>query len=155
MGRLSDIFRRRWFFIGSSILAIVGNIIGASTQSINMLIVSNPSALDLLTHYYPEFNIRTKGTNTINGLAAAGQLSFSVVMGELVSNRMRGPINAFVLSTSVPFAVFEPPIARAFYKYTALQWRWSYNFWCHCKRNRCQTLLSLLPSANLRTFLEL
>ena len=49
MGRLSDIFNRRWFFIGPSILAIVGNIIGASAQSINMLIVSNLSALDLLT----------------------------------------------------------------------------------------------------------
>ena len=67
--------------------------------------------------------MKTKGTNTINGLAAAGQLSFSVVMGELVSNRMRGSINAFVLSTSVPCAVFGPPIAHAFYKYTALQWR--------------------------------
>ena len=120
MGRLSDIFGRRWFFIGSSILAIVGNIIGASAQSINMLIVSNLFAPDLLTHYYPESNMRTKGTNTINGLAAAGQLSFSVVMGELVSNRMCEPINAFVLSTSVPFAVFGPPVARAFYKHTAL-----------------------------------
>lgn len=90
------------------------------------------------------------GTNTINGLAAAGQLSFSVFMGELISNRMRGPINAFVLSTSVPFAVFGPPITHAFYKHTALQWRWSNNFWCHCKRNRRHTLLYLLPPANLR-----
>ena len=103
MGRLNDIFGRRWFFIESSILAIVGNIIGASAQSISMLIVSNLSALDLLTHYYPESNMRTKGTNTIDGLAAAGQLSFPVFIGELVSNRMRGPVNAFVLSTSVPY----------------------------------------------------
>lgn len=85
MGRLSDIFGRRWFFIGSSILA--ANIIGVSAQSINMLI----------------------GTSTINGLAAAGQLSFSVIMGELVSNRMRGPINAFVLSTSVPLRYLDHP----------------------------------------------
>ena len=39
---------------------------------------------------------------------------------------MRGPVNAFVLSTSIPFAVFGPPVARAFYENTALQWRWSY-----------------------------
>jgi len=39
VGRLSDIFGRRWFFICSSILGLVGNIIGASAQSINMLIV--------------------------------------------------------------------------------------------------------------------
>lgn len=39
VGRLSDIFGRRWFFIASSILGLIGNIIGASAQSINMLIV--------------------------------------------------------------------------------------------------------------------
>ena len=39
VGRLSDIFGRRWFFICSSILGLIGNIIGASAQSINMLIV--------------------------------------------------------------------------------------------------------------------
>lgn len=50
--------------------------------------------------------------NCINGLAASGQLSFSVVLGELVSNRNRGIFNAIVLSTSVPVAVFGPPIAR-------------------------------------------
>lgn len=88
--------------------ALLGNIIGASAQSVNMLIA----------------------TNTINGLAAAGQLSFSVVLGELVPNKQRGPWNAVVLSTSVPFAVFGPPVARAFYENTALQWRWSYIIGC-------------------------
>lgn len=39
VGRLSDIFGRRWFFIASSVLGLLGNIIGASAQSINMLIV--------------------------------------------------------------------------------------------------------------------
>lgn len=104
VGRMSDIFGRRWFFIGSSVLAILGNIIGASAQSIEMLIA----------------------TNCINGIAAAGQLSFSVVLGELVPNKNRGIFNAIVLSTSVPFAVFGPPIARAFYEHTALTFRWSY-----------------------------
>lgn len=91
VGRLSDIFGRRWFFTGASLLAIVGNIIGASAQSIDMLIA----------------------TNCINGLAAAGQLSFSVVLGELVPNKDRGIFNAIVLSTSVPFAVFGPPIGNS------------------------------------------
>ncbi|KAG9234533.1 fungal trichothecene efflux pump [Amylocarpus encephaloides] len=108
VGRLSDIFGRRWFFIGSSLMALVGNIIGASAQSVNQLI----------------------GTNCLNGLAAAGQLSFSVIIGELVPNRQRGPFNALVLSTSVPFAVFGPPVARAFYENTGLQWRWSYILGC-------------------------
>ncbi|KAF2440088.1 fungal trichothecene efflux pump [Karstenula rhodostoma CBS 690.94] len=104
VGRLSDIFGRRWFFITASILGLVGNIVGATAQSINTLIA----------------------TNAINGVAAAGQLSFHIILGELVPNTMRGPVNAFVLSTSVPFAVFGPPVARAFYENTALQWRWSY-----------------------------
>ncbi|KAF2263053.1 fungal trichothecene efflux pump [Lojkania enalia] len=104
VGRLSDIFGRRWFFICSSFVGLIGNIIGASAQSIDMLIA----------------------TNSINGLAAAGQLSFHIILGELVPNSLRGPVNAFVLSTSVPFAVFGPPVARSFYENTALQWRWSY-----------------------------
>ncbi|OBT82408.1 hypothetical protein VE02_08399 [Pseudogymnoascus sp. 03VT05] len=108
VGRLSDIFGRRWFFIGSSLMALVGNIIGASAQSVNQLI----------------------GTNCLNGLAAAGQLSFNVAIGELVPNKLRGPFNALVLSTSIPFAVFGPPVARAFYEHTALQWRWSYILGC-------------------------
>ncbi|KAK1045105.1 hypothetical protein LTR33_015222 [Friedmanniomyces endolithicus] len=94
VGRLSDIFGRRWFFIGSSVLALIGNIIGASAQSIDMLLA----------------------TNTLNGIAAAGQLSFNVVIGELVPKQQRGTYNAIVLSTSIPFAVFGPPIARAFYE---------------------------------------
>ncbi|CAK4033324.1 MFS general substrate transporter [Lecanosticta acicola] len=104
IGRLSDIFGRRWFFMGSSILAVFGNILGSCAQSINML----------------------SACNCINGLAAAGQLSFSVVLGELVSNRNRGIFNTIVLSTSVPFAVFGPPIMRAFFQHTALTFRWSY-----------------------------
>jgi hypothetical protein len=102
------VFGRRWFFIGSSIMALFGNIIGASAQSVNQLI----------------------GTNCLNGLAAAGQLSFNVILGELVPNKQRGPFNALVLSTSVPFAVFGPPIARAFFESTSLQWRWSYILGC-------------------------
>lgn len=88
--QLSDIFGRRYFFIGSSLFAVLGNIIGSAARSIDML----------------------TACNCINGLAAAGQLSFSVVLGELVSNKNRGNFNAIVLSTSVPFAVFGPVVMR-------------------------------------------
>ncbi|KAK0813200.1 hypothetical protein LTR91_007420 [Friedmanniomyces endolithicus] len=91
--------------IGSSVLALIGNIIGASAQSIDMLLA----------------------TNTLNGIAAAGQLSFNVVIGELVPKQQRGTYNAIVLSTSIPFAVFGPPIARAFYENVpSLTFRMSY-----------------------------
>jgi hypothetical protein len=93
---VNTVVGRRWFFIG--------NILGASAQTVNTLIA----------------------TNTLNGLGGAGQLSFSVLIGELFPNKQRGPWNAFILLTCVPFAAFGPPIARAFYLNTALQWRWSY-----------------------------
>lgn len=72
----------------------------------------------------------SQATNSINGLAAAGQLSFHIILGELVPNSLRGPVNAFVLSTSVPFAVFGPPVARSLYQTTELQWRWCYILGC-------------------------
>ncbi|KAF1991550.1 fungal trichothecene efflux pump [Aulographum hederae CBS 113979] len=104
VGRLSDIFGRRWFIMGCCMLAMIANIIGASAQSIDMLIA----------------------TNALNGLASAGQLSFNTIMGELVTNKNRGPVNSLVLFTSLPFAVFGPPVARAFYENTDLRWRWCY-----------------------------
>ncbi|OCK78705.1 MFS general substrate transporter [Lepidopterella palustris CBS 459.81] len=108
LGRLSDIFGRLWFFIGYSVITLIGNIIGASAQPVNSLIV----------------------TNTPNGLGGAGQLSFSVLVGELMPNRQRGPWNAAILFSCVPFAVFSPPIAQPFIENTVLQWRWSYILDC-------------------------
>ncbi|KAH0542656.1 hypothetical protein FGG08_002979 [Glutinoglossum americanum] len=104
IGRLSDIFGRRWFIIGTSMLGLVGNIIAATAQSVSTLIVAN----------------------IFNGLAASGQLSFPVIIGELVPNRARGPYNVVVLFSSMPFAVFGPVIARAFIQHTEGSWRWSY-----------------------------
>ena len=82
VGRLSDIFGRKWMVLGTSILGLVGNIVGCTAQSVNALI----------------------GANLCNGLAAAGQLSFGIILGELVPNRMRGPIVTLVFLSSLPFA---------------------------------------------------
>ena len=68
--------------LGTSILGLVGNIVGCTAQSVNALI----------------------GANLCNGLAAAGQLSFGIILGELVPNRMRGPIVTLVFLSSLPFA---------------------------------------------------
>ena len=38
MGRVTDIFGRRWFFVGGSLLAIIGNIVCATAQNIPVLI---------------------------------------------------------------------------------------------------------------------
>jgi len=45
--------------------------------------------------------------NVCNGIAAAGQLSFGIVLGELVPNKWRGPIVTLVFASSLPFAGME------------------------------------------------
>ena len=90
-----------------NVLGLIGCIVGATAQSINQLI----------------------GANACNGLAAAGQLSFGIILGELVPNKHRGPIVTLVFLSSMPFAVFGPVIARSFILNTTghwAGWRWSY-----------------------------
>ena len=87
-----------------NVLGLIGCIVGATAKSINQLI----------------------GANACNGLAAAGQLSFGIILGELVPNKQRGPIVTLTFMSSLPFAVFGPVIARAFILQTSSGWRWSY-----------------------------
>lgn len=68
--------------MGTSVLGLLGCIVGATAKSINTLI----------------------GANLLNGIAAAGQLSFGIVLGELVPNKHRGPIVTLVFLSSLPFA---------------------------------------------------
>jgi MFS family permease len=104
VGRISDIFGRRGMVISTTILGIIGCIIGSCAQNVAMLIVAN----------------------IFNGVAAGGQLSFGIVLGELVPNKQRGPIVTLVFCSSLPFAVFGPIIARSFISNTSSRWRWSY-----------------------------
>ncbi|KAF2712393.1 trichothecene efflux pump [Pleomassaria siparia CBS 279.74] len=104
VGRLSDIFGRKWMVMGTSFLGLIGCIIGATAKRMDTLIAAN----------------------LLNGIAAAGQLSFGIVLGELVPNKHRGPIVAVVFLSSLPFAVFGPLIARLFIIHTSSGWRWSY-----------------------------
>ena len=87
-----------------NILGLIGCIVGATAKDVNQLI----------------------GANGCNGIAAAGQLSFGIILGELVPNKQRGPIVTLTFFSSMPFAVFGPVIARAFILQTSEKWRWSY-----------------------------
>ncbi|CAK7221588.1 hypothetical protein SCUCBS95973_004546 [Sporothrix curviconia] len=104
IGRLSDIFGRKWMVMGTTVLSLVGCIVGATAHTINTLI----------------------GANLLNGLSAAGQLSFGITLGELVPNKHRGVVVTICFLSSLPFAVFGPVIARSFINNTSSQWRWSY-----------------------------
>ena len=60
VGRLSDIFGRRWFFIVGNLCAVVGCIIAGTASRIETII----------------------GGNVFNGLAAGVQISFPMVIEE-------------------------------------------------------------------------
>ncbi|CAM1501738.1 Fc.00g037220.m01.CDS01 [Cosmosporella sp. VM-42] len=104
VGRLSDLYGRKWMVMSTTVLGLIGCILGATAQSVGQLIASNGC----------------------NGIAAAGQLSFGIVLGELVPNKQRGPILTLVFMSSLPFAVFGPIIARTLIENTGPGWRWSY-----------------------------
>ncbi|KAK5689220.1 hypothetical protein LTR17_026422 [Elasticomyces elasticus] len=104
VGRLSDIFGRRWFFIGGNFLALISGILGAVAQNVNTLI----------------------GGNILGGLAGAVQISFTVAIAELVPNKHRPLWVAGIFFTSFEFACFGPVLAQVFVSNTSSGWRVSY-----------------------------
>lgn len=105
VGRLSDLFGRRYFFIGGAILGTIGSIVCATAQSINSLI----------------------GGTTLIGLGAATQLSFHFVTAELVPMRARFWTVSIVYAFSIPGSGFGPAVAEAFVvRYPSVGWRGVY-----------------------------
>lgn len=79
LGRLSDIFGRRWFFTSCAILALIGSIIGATAHKVEELIAAS----------------------VFLGLGASGQLSFIISVGELVPIKHRFAINGLIFFSVV------------------------------------------------------
>lgn len=75
-GRLSDLFGRRWFFIGGNCICLIGVIVGACAQNINTLIIAS----------------------AVYGLGEQIQLSFGVAIGELVKNKHRPIVVSVTMS---------------------------------------------------------
>ena len=105
VGRLSDLFGRRWFFIGGNCVAFIGVIVGATAQNVNALIIAS----------------------VVYGFGECIQLSFGVAVGELVPNKHRPMVMSVILMTSAPIATFGPKIAQAFIQHPSLGWRWTYH----------------------------
>lgn len=104
VGRLSDIFGRRWFFIIGNLLSAIGSIIAATAK-------------------YPDVII---GGELLGGLAGAVQLSFTVAISELVPNKHRPIWIMALFFSSFQIACFGPVIAQRFVIGTAAGWRWSF-----------------------------
>ncbi|KAI0975287.1 fungal trichothecene efflux pump [Xylaria arbuscula] len=105
LGRLSDLFGRRWFFIIGNLVALIGIIVCSTAQNVNALIVGS----------------------TIYGIGETVQLSFNVAIGELVPNKYRPLVLSFIFGTSAPIAGIGSVISRAIYENPHLGWRWTYH----------------------------
>lgn len=89
---MSDLFGRRWFFIGGNVVALIGIIICAVAQNVSTLIVGS----------------------AIYGVGETVQLSFNVAIGELVPNKYRPMVLSFVFFTNAPIAAFGPLIGKSY-----------------------------------------
>lgn len=103
VGRLSDMFGRRYFFISGSILGLIGCIVCAVAQTVGTLI----------------------GGTTLIGLGAASQISVVFVTAELVPVKHRFLANGFVYIWATPFTGMGPSISYAFLVHTG-SWRGCY-----------------------------
>ncbi|KAL2752429.1 hypothetical protein ACRALDRAFT_1065567 [Sodiomyces alcalophilus JCM 7366] len=104
MGRLSDLFGRRYFFIAGSLLSFVGCIVCATAKDVPALI----------------------GGTVLLGVAAAAQMSVTFAVGELVPMKHRFLANAFVFIGVIPFVGIGPAISYAFVLRTSVGWRGCY-----------------------------
>ncbi|OAA64695.1 fungal trichothecene efflux pump [Niveomyces insectorum RCEF 264] len=102
-GRLSDLFGRRWFFVGGFVVALIGVIICSVAQNVPTIIVGS----------------------AIYGSGECVQISFGVAVGELVANKHRPVVMSLMFASSAPFSAFGPTIARRMIQ-RGLGWRWSY-----------------------------
>lgn len=105
MGRVSDIFGRRWVFIGGTALGVIGSIVCATANSVSSLI----------------------GGTALIGIAASTQLSYFYVMGELVPMKHRFAANSMVYLFQIPSNALAPVISNSFIIYHPnVGWRGSY-----------------------------
>ncbi|KAH9902349.1 fungal trichothecene efflux pump [Xylariomycetidae sp. FL2044] len=104
VGQLSDIFGRRWFFIGGTLLGTVAAVICSQAQTVPVLI----------------------GGQTLIGLSAATGYSYAYVLGELVPMRYRFAVNSCAFLWALPSAGFGSAVSVAFITYTGVGWRGAY-----------------------------
>ncbi|CAK7245883.1 MAG: hypothetical protein STHCBS139747_007488 [Sporothrix thermara] len=104
VGQMSDVFGRRYFFIGGTLLGAVGATIASRAQTVSVAI----------------------GGEVLVGLSAATGYSYAFVIGELVPMKWRFAANAVIFWGSMPTAGFGSAISTAFVLYTEQGWRWAY-----------------------------
>jgi MFS family permease len=91
VGRLGDIFGRRYFLIGGQTLGFIGALICATAKNIPTVI---------------------SGTVLV-GLAGAVQLTFTFVIAELVANKDRAKVDAFLFMSIIPLSSMGPAFGKS------------------------------------------
>lgn len=103
-GRFSDLFGRRWFFIGASALSLIGCIVSATAKTIPTLI----------------------GATVLVGFAASGQQSYTYVLTEIVPMKWRFYASSWIYLCCVPWSGFGPAIAYGLVQHSKHTWRSCY-----------------------------
>jgi len=104
VGRLTDIFGRRWFLIGGQILCGVGSIPCALSKDVSVLI----------------------GGTVILAIGGSVQPLYALYCQEIVPNKYRAFSQAFLTICILPFFGFGPVIGRLLVQNTVLGWRAAY-----------------------------
>ncbi len=102
--RLSDILGRRYFLVGGQTLGVIGSIICATGNSVDVLI----------------------GGSVLTGIGGAAGLLYPVIIHELLPNKYRHWGQAAITVTVLPTLGFGALIARSMIAYTAVGWRGVY-----------------------------
>lgn len=102
VGRLSDIFGRRYFLAGGQGLGVIGGIICGTAKNVPTLI----------------------GGSALVGLAGSTALSFPFIIGELVPMKYRFLGNAYANTWCIPFSGLAPVVANSLV--ARASWRWCY-----------------------------
>ncbi|EXF82667.1 trichothecene efflux pump [Colletotrichum fioriniae PJ7] len=105
LGRLSDLYGRRHIIVGTSLLGVVGCLLGSFSINAEMLIAAN----------------------ICNGMAAAAQLPLGVAVAELVPNKARA--RAVAVTSVLPFLVVglgSALVPSVLHDGSSVQWRWGY-----------------------------
>lgn len=99
--RLSDILGRRYFLIGGLTFAVVGSLVCALGNTVNILV----------------------GGSVLTGIGSAASLLYPVIVHELIPNKHRHWGQAIITLGVLPTLGFGPAIARAMVAHTAVGWR--------------------------------
>ncbi|KAK5023389.1 hypothetical protein LTS07_009264 [Exophiala sideris] len=104
VGRITDIFGRRWFFIIGAAIGMIGAIVCATAKNLPICI----------------------GGQTLIGVSSAISFAYPFAIAELVPVRARFYVTGSMYIFSIPVSPFTAATGTAFVLYTEQGWRWCY-----------------------------